>query len=51
MTVFITKFITHICSTKLLKILVISMIDVLVKRTNTKVDDEILAKVKEYLKD
>lgn len=50
MTAIIIKCLTYLMSTKCLKVLVISTIEVLVKRTDNKVDDEILEKVKEYMK-
>lgn len=50
MTSILLKGLTYILSTKLLKAIVVSTCEVLVKRTDNTVDDEILAKVKEYMK-
>lgn len=44
------KGLTYILSTKLLKVIVLSTIEVLVKRTDNTFDDEILEKVKDYMK-
>lgn len=46
----IIKGLSYILSTKILKAIVIATVEVLVKRTDNTLDDEILEKVKEYLK-
>lgn len=50
MTAMIVKTLTYILSTKILKMIMIATCEVLVKRTDTTIDDEILDKVKEYMK-
>lgn len=50
MTSMIIKGLTYIFSTKLLKVIVLSTVEVLVKRTDNTFDNEILEKVKEYMK-
>ena len=46
----LVKGLTYIFSTKLLKAILFSTMEVLVKRTDNDLDDEIFEKVKEYLK-
>lgn len=50
MTALLIKLGTYLLSTKLLKAIVVSLCEVLVERTDNTVDDEILKKVKEYMK-